>query len=65
MCSGWTAQWLRNALSDETVSIVPQVIKENLIRNILRERTSKRRLCETLNEFSLQCLQLNSAGLQM
>lgn len=62
MCTEWTSQWLRNALVEQAIPQIPQALKENLIRNILKERTSKRRLCETLKDFSLQCLQHNASN---
>lgn len=54
-CLDWTSQWLRLALSDATAPLATDSQKEYFSRMVLRERTNKRQLCETLKEFSMQC----------
>ncbi|XP_011501749.1 PREDICTED: importin-13 [Ceratosolen solmsi marchali] len=56
-CLEWTTQWLRLALADSTALVVSQAQKESFTHDVLRERTNKRRLCDKLREFSMQCRQ--------
>lgn len=54
---GWTAQWLRVAVDSQNGPEASQRQKETFIHNVLREKTSKLRMCEILQEFNLQCRQ--------
>ncbi|XP_071874439.1 importin-13-like protein cdm [Bombus fervidus] len=55
-CIEWTGQWLRVAFEKHGALFkISQIQKENFIRNVLRERTSKR-MCDLLQDFSLQNL---------
>ncbi|KAG7212278.1 hypothetical protein KM043_012606 [Ampulex compressa] len=56
-CLEWTAQWLRVAFEERRGFTVTESQNETFIPSILRERTNKRRMCELLKEFSLQCRQ--------
>ncbi|XP_060830176.1 importin-13 [Bombus pascuorum] len=55
-CIEWTGQWLRVAFEKHGALFkISQIQKENFIKNVLRERTSKR-MCDLLQDFSLQNL---------
>lgn len=55
-CIEWTAQWLRVAFEKHGALFkISQIQKENFIKNVLRERTTKR-MCDLLQDFSLQNL---------
>lgn len=56
-CSEWILQWLRTALESQSGPAANNSDKEIFMRNVLRERISKRRLCDVLKDFSLKCRQ--------
>ncbi|KAJ8687571.1 hypothetical protein QAD02_023365 [Eretmocerus hayati] len=56
-CPEWTSQWLKAALIDNSESAEARAQKDSFTQDVLRERTNKRRLCERLRDFSLQCRQ--------
>ncbi|XP_047351104.1 importin-13 [Vespa velutina] len=57
MCAAWMLEWLRVSLESQSGPAASDVDKEIFIRNVLRERTSRRRLYDALKEFSLKCRQ--------
>lgn len=58
MCAAWMLEWLRVSLESQSGPVASNEDKEVFIRNVLRERTSRRRLYEALKEFSLKCRQV-------
>ncbi|XP_393480.5 importin-13 [Apis mellifera] len=55
-CIEWTAQWLRVAFEKHgALFTISQAQKDAFVKNVLRERTNKR-MCELLQNFSLQNL---------
>lgn len=54
-CLEWTSQWLRLALADATAPLSTEAQKHKFLREVLKEQTSKWRLCAVIKEFSLQC----------
>ncbi|KAI4476697.1 hypothetical protein M0802_014830 [Mischocyttarus mexicanus] len=55
-------EWLRVSFENEKESVASNVDKERFMRAVLRERTSKRHLCDLLKDFSLKC-RLKTIGL--
>ncbi|XP_015523751.1 importin-13 isoform X1 [Neodiprion pinetum] len=53
----WTTQWLRVALSNANAPPVSQERKDTFIRDVLRVRRNKGRLCDILKDFGLVCRQ--------